>query len=125
VLVIGSFLVTLGVIALLNGGEFRAAATLSGSGETMAAQAEAIPSSGALAGTPASTLAFVRRVDGNKPPALRRPARQARPGEPEPALGIIFDDAWLLLIGGAGVICMGKGLRLLGGQPSLPIPRSA
>jgi hypothetical protein len=132
VLVIGSFLVTLGVIALLNGGSFRAAATLSGKGEPIAAQAESVPSRGALAGAPASTLAFVRRVTGDERPVLRRPTHEvsdarspaARADRTEPALGIIFDDAWLLLIAGAGVICIGKGLRLVT-EPVRPSLRSA
>ena len=120
VLVVGSFLVTLGVIALLNGGSFKAAATLSGKGEPIAERAESVPTGTALAGTPASTLAFVRRVTGDERPLLRRPSNEvsdvrSATGEQraEPALGIIFDDAWLLLIAGVGVILIGKGLRLV------------
>jgi hypothetical protein len=112
VLVVGSFLVVLGVIALVNGGSFRAAATLSGDGEPIAERAEAIPAASALAGAPSSTLAFVRS--------------DHRSGEPEPALGIVFDDAWLLLVAGAGVLCIGKGLRLVTESgPRSPSLRSA
>lgn len=130
VLVVGSFLLVLGTISLINGGEFRAPVTLSGSGTAIADRAEAIPSAVALAGTPASTLAFVRRTEGPRPAEVlaagtKHDAADSlhTAAEREPVLGILFDDAWLLLLAGSGVLLMGRGLRLLT-QP-VAIPRSA